>query len=59
MAHTYHSPSQKYEYYFDFVDKALDIYTAYHKVVLIGDFHANESEPSVESFLFELDQGTM
>ena len=37
--------AQKYRFYFDFVDKALDIYTAYYKVVLVGDFHAEETEP--------------
>ena len=37
--------AQNYRFYFDFVDKALDIYTAYYKVVLVGDFHAEETEP--------------
>ena len=51
--------AQNYRFYFDFVDKALDIYTAYYKVVLVGDFHVEETEPWVESFLLEHDQGTM
>ena len=32
---TYHSPSQNDQYYFDCLDKALDVYISYKKVILM------------------------
>ena len=49
---TYHPPSQCDNYFFDFVSKGLDTYSAFFdKFVLIGDFNAEESEDTVKTFL--------
>ena len=37
---TYHPPSQNDQYYFDCLDKALDVYSSYEKIILTGDFNA-------------------
>ena len=38
---TYHPPSQNDKYYFECINKALDLYAAtYEKVLLAGDFNA-------------------
>ena len=37
---TYHPPSQSDQYYFDNIDKALDVYCQYEKIMLVGDFNA-------------------
>ena len=51
---TYHPPSQKDQYYFDHVGKALDVYSEfYDKMLLAGDFNAEEGESCFDSFLFE------
>ena len=36
---TYHSPSQNDEYYFNYLDKALETYSNYEKILLVGDFN--------------------
>ena len=38
--------------YFDCLDKALDVYSSYEKVILTGDFNAQES---INSFLYQHD----
>ena len=49
---TYHPPSQCDKYFFDYLSRSLDIYSAlYDKFVLIGDFNAEESEDILASFL--------
>ena len=40
---TYHPPSQNDKYYFNYHDKALDSYSNYEKVLLVGDFNTNNS----------------
>ena len=52
---TYHSPSQNDIYYFNQLDKAIDTYNNYEKILLIGDFNAETTEPCLESFLYEHD----
>ena len=52
---TYHPPSQNDQYYFDCLDKALDVYSSYEKVALTGDFNAQESECVFDSFLYQHD----
>ena len=37
---TYHPPSQNDIYYFNQLDKAIDTYNNYDKIILIGDFNA-------------------
>ena len=49
---TYHPPSLPDSYYFENVSSALDIYTKfYNKILLIGDFNAEDSEPCLSDFL--------
>ena len=50
---TYHLPSQNDEYYCNYLDKALDTYSNYEKVLLIGDFTTERTEHYIESFLYE------
>ena len=52
---TYHPPSQNDQYYFDCLDKALDVYSSCEKVILTGDFNAQESECVFDSFLYQHD----
>ena len=49
---TYHPPSQSDEYFFNNLDKALDTYSRYDKVLLVGDFNTEISEQRIESFLY-------
>ena len=41
---TYHQPSQKDSYYFNNLDKALDLYSHYDKKLSVGDFNAEVSD---------------
>ena len=50
---TYHLPSQNDEYYCNYLDKALDTYSNYEKVLLVGDFNTERTEHYIESFLYE------
>ena len=52
---TYHFPSQSVQYYFDNIDKALDVYCQYEKVVVLieGDFNAQIGEKCFDDFLFQ------
>ena len=50
---TYHPPSQNDEYYFNYLDKALDSYSNYEKVLLVRDFITEITEHYIESFLYE------
>ena len=52
---TYHPPSQNDQYYFDCLDKALEVYSSNEKVILTGDFNAQESECVFDSFLYQHD----
>ena len=52
---TYHPPSQNDIYYFNQLDKAIDTYNNYDKILLTGDFNAETTEPNLESFLYEHD----
>lgn len=49
---TYHPPSQDDNYYFSAIGRALDIYTSkYDKIILAGDFNAEEKEKIFKNFL--------
>ena len=41
-------PSQSDQYYFDNIDKALDVYCQYEKVVLVGNFNGQIGEKCFE-----------
>ena len=49
----YHPPSQSNSYFFEHLDKALDIYSNYEKVLLTGDFNSEIAEPCMDSFLYQ------
>ena len=41
----YHPPSQKIDYFFKCIGRALDVYNdIYDKFLLVGDFNAEENE---------------
>ena len=49
---TYHPPSQNDHFYFNTIGRALDIYTQkYDKILLVGDFNAEENENIMKNFL--------
>ena len=49
---TYLSPSQNDQYYFEALDKVLDCYSSYYRIVLIGDFNSKDHETCMEIFFF-------
>ena len=49
----YHPPSQSDSYFLEHLDKALDIYGNYEKVLLTGDFNSEITEPCMDSFLYQ------
>ena len=49
----YHLPSQNDQYFFDNIDKALDMYYSYEKIVLAGDFNAQEGKRLLDTFLYQ------
>ena len=52
---SYYPSSQSDEYFFHHVKNGLDIYSKfYDKYMLVGDFNAEESEPCLSQFLFEM-----
>ena len=50
---TYQLPSQNDQYYFEALDKALDCYSSYDRIVLKGDFNSEEQETCMETFLYQ------
>ena len=54
LCSTYHPPSQSNQCYFDNIDKALDVYCQYEKVVLVGDFNAQIGEKCFLDFYFNM-----
>ena len=50
---TYHRPSQSDQYYFDNLDKSLDTYSNYEKILLVGDFNAQTTDQYLSSFLYQ------
>ena len=48
----YHSHSQPDQYFFNTLDKALDVYFTYKKVLLIGDFNAQTGETHLDTSLY-------
>ena len=50
---SYHSPSQFDQYFFDDLDKALDVYSTYENILITGDFNAQEGEKCLDIFLYQ------
>ena len=51
---TYHPPSQNDTYYFESINKSLDLYAGtYEKVFLAGDFNAEVTEKCLSEFLIQ------
>ena len=48
----YHPPSQSDQYYFDKLD-ALDVYSNYENILLVGDFNAQTVETCLDTFLYQ------
>ena len=54
------SPSiAKRSHFFEHLDKALDIYSNYEKVLLTGDFNSEITEPCMDSFLYQHDMTSL
>ena len=47
----YRLPSQSDQYFFNTLDKALDVYSNFENVLLIGDFKAQIRESHLDTFL--------
>ena len=50
---TYHPPSQNYHYFFENLDKTINVYGQYENVLLKEDFNAEISEFCLGSFLYQ------
>ena len=50
---TYHSLSQNNQYCFDCLYKILYVYSSYEKVILTGDFNAQDYESVFDSLLYQ------
>ena len=49
---TYHPPTQDKKFYFENIGRALDYYSQkYEKILLAGDFNANEEEINMSNFM--------
>ena len=49
----YHPPSQPDQYFFDNLDKALDVYSTCEKALITGDFNAQEGKKCLNTFLYQ------
>ena len=50
---TYRAPTQNHDYFFDNINKCLDVYSAYETVALAGDFNAQVGEKWFDTFLYQ------
>ena len=50
----YHPPSQPDQYFFNTLDKTLDVYSNYENVLLIGDFNAQIGETHLDTFYINM-----
>ena len=55
----YHPPLQSNSYFVEHLDKALDVYSNYEKVLLTGDFDAEITAPCMDFFLYQHDMTTL
>ena len=49
----FHPPSQPDQYFFNILDKTLDVYSNYKNVLLVGDFNAQIGEKHLDTFLYQ------
>ena len=49
----YHPPSQSDQCFFDNLDKALDVYSTYEKILITGDLNAEEGGKYLDTFLYQ------
>ena len=49
----YHLPSQSDQYFFNTLDKTLDICSNYENVLSIGDFNGQIGETHLDTFLYQ------
>ena len=49
----YHPPSQSHQHFFNNLDKPLDVYSTYEKVLITGDFNAQEGEECLDTYLYQ------
>ena len=49
----YHPSSQNDQCYFEALDKALDCYSSYDRIILIGDFNSEDHKTCMETFLYQ------
>ena len=55
---SYHPPhqSQTDQYYFNYLERAIDFYTEFYtNFILIGDFNTEDTEPQISKFLHQYD----
>ena len=52
MCATYRAHSQNHNYFFDNIDKCLDVYSTYGRVALAGNFNPQVGEKSFDTFLY-------
>ena len=50
---TYRAPYQNHNYFFDNIDKGLDVYSTNERVALAGDINAQVGEKSFDTFLYQ------
>ena len=46
-------PSQSDQYFFDRLDNALDLYSNYENILIVGDFNAQIGETCLDTFLYQ------
>ena len=49
---TYRAPCQNHNYFFDNIDKGLDVYSTYERVALTGDFNVEVGKKTFDTFLY-------
>ena len=49
----YQPPSQSHQYFFDNLDKALDVYYNYEEVLITGDCNVQEGKKCLDTFLYQ------
>ena len=57
---TYHPPSQVLDYYMNYLERSVDIYSEfYDNFLLLGDFNCEETEPLLSSFLHQYEANSL